>query len=62
CPDGWYIIKLEAKKEGKQKTLNEMWDDIKNGLKFIKQQQHMEKFISDLTTQAKISVDESRIY
>ncbi|MCM8771097.1 MAG: peptidylprolyl isomerase [Candidatus Omnitrophica bacterium] len=62
CPDGWYIIKLEAKKEGKQKTLNEMWDDIKNGLKFIKQQQHMEKFISDLTTQAKISVDESKIY
>ena len=62
CPDGWYILKLEAKKEGKQKTLNEMWDDIKNALKFIKQQQHIEKIISDLTTQANISVDEGKIY
>jgi hypothetical protein len=39
-----------------------MWEDIKNALKFAKQQQHLEKIISDLTTQANISVDEGKIY
>ncbi|MCM8779877.1 MAG: peptidyl-prolyl cis-trans isomerase [Candidatus Omnitrophica bacterium] len=62
CPDGWYIIKLEAKKEGKQKTMNEMWDEIKTYLKFVKQQQHIDNLINKLSTQASISIDEGKIY
>jgi len=62
CPEGWYIIKLEDKKEGKLRTVNEMWDDIKNYLKFVKQQQRLESLVNKLTSNAKITVDDSKIY
>jgi len=60
-PDGYYIIKLEAKKGGKQKTLAELWDDIKRGLTFIKQQQKIEELIGRLSRDAKIEVYEGEI-
>lgn len=60
-PDGYYIIKVEAKRGGKQKTLNEMWDDIKRGLTFLKQQQQIEDMIGKLSRQAKIEVYEGEI-
>jgi len=60
-PDGYYIIKVEAKRGGKQKTLNEMWDDIKRGLTFLKQQQQVEDLIGKLSRQAKIEVYEGEI-
>ncbi|MDD5044007.1 MAG: peptidyl-prolyl cis-trans isomerase [Candidatus Omnitrophica bacterium] len=62
CPEGWYIIKLEGKKEGKLRTASEMWDDIKNYLRFVKQQQKLESLVNRLTSNARISVDESKIY
>lgn len=60
-PDGYYIIKLEAKKGGKQKTLSELWDDIKRGLTFLKQQQKIEELIGKLSRDAKIEVYEGEI-
>jgi peptidyl-prolyl cis-trans isomerase C len=60
-PDGYYILKLEAKRGGKQKSLSEMWDDIKRGLTFLKQQKRIEDLISKLSTQAKIETYESEI-
>ena len=60
-PDGYYILKLEAKRGGKQKSLSEMWDDIKRGLTFLKQQKKIEDLISKLSTQAKIETYESEI-
>lgn len=60
-PEGYYIIKVEAKRGGKQKTLNEMWDDIKRGLTFLKQQQQIEDMIGKLSRQAKIEVYEGEI-
>ncbi|MFA5157440.1 MAG: peptidyl-prolyl cis-trans isomerase [Candidatus Omnitrophota bacterium] len=60
-PEGYYIIKVEAKRGGKQKTLNEMWDDIKRGLTFLKQQQQVEDLIGKLSRQAKIEVYEGEI-
>ncbi len=60
-PNGYYILKLEAKREGKVKSLSELWDDIKKGLTFLKQQQKIEDLIGKLTRDAKIEVNESLI-
>lgn len=59
--EGYYILKLEAKREGKVKSLSELWDDIKNGLKFLKQQKKVEDLISKLSADAKIEVIESAV-
>jgi len=60
-PDGYSIIKLEAKRGGKQKPLSEMWDDIKRGLVFLKQQQTIDDLIGKLSRDAKIEVYEGEI-
>ncbi|MDD5097622.1 MAG: peptidylprolyl isomerase [Candidatus Omnitrophica bacterium] len=60
-PDGYSIIKLEGKRGGKQKPLSEMWDDIKKGLIFLKQQQVVEEMIGKLSRDAKIDVYEGEI-
>lgn len=59
--DGYYIIKLELKHGGKQKPLSEMWDDIKRGLTFLKQQQVVEELIGKLSRDAKIEINEGEI-
>lgn len=60
-PDGYYIVKLEAKRGGKQKSLNEMWEDIKRALTFIKQQQKIEDIIAKLSREAKLEIYEGEI-
>lgn len=60
-PDGYSIIKLEGKRGGKQKPLSEMWDDIKKGLIFLKQQQVIDEMIGKLSRDAKIEVYEGEI-
>lgn len=60
-PDGYYILKLEVKRGGKQKSLSEMWDDIKRGLQFLKQQQRIEDLIGKLSQEAKIEIYEGEI-
>jgi peptidyl-prolyl cis-trans isomerase C len=60
-PDGYYILKLEEKREGHQRSLSEMWDDIKKGLEFIKQQQKLEDLIAKLSKEAKIEVYEGLV-
>lgn len=59
--DGYYVIKLDAKIGGKQKSLSEMWDDIKRGLTFLKQQQKIEDLIGKLSREAKIETYEGEI-
>ena len=59
--DGYYIIKVEAKRGGKQKPLSEMWDDIKRGLTFLKQQKAIEDMIGKLSRDAKIEIYEGEI-
>ncbi len=61
-PDGWYVIKLEARKEKKTKKIEDMWDEIKTGLQFLKQQQRLEELISKLQRQAQIEVNEEKVY
>jgi len=60
-PDGYSIVKLEARRGGKQKPLSEMWDDIKKGLIFLKQQQVIDEMIGKLSRDAKIDVYEGEI-
>jgi len=60
-PEGYSIIKLEGKRGGKQKPLSEMWDDIKKGLIFLKQQQIIEEMIGKLSRDAKIDIYEGEI-
>jgi len=60
-PDGYSIIKLEGKRGGKQKPLSEMWDDLKKGLLFLKQQQVIEDLIGKLSRDAKIEIYEGEI-
>jgi len=60
-PDGYCIVKLEAKRGGKQKPLSEMWDDIKRGLVFLKQQQAIDDLVGKLSRDAKIEVYEGEI-
>lgn len=59
--EGYYIVKLEAKRGGKQRTLSEMWDDIKRALTFIKQQQRIEEIIGKLSREAKIEIFEGEV-
>jgi len=60
-PEGYYILKLEAKRGGQLKSLSEMWDDIKRGLTFLKQQQAIDDLISKLSRKATIEVYEGEI-
>ncbi|MFA5411591.1 MAG: peptidyl-prolyl cis-trans isomerase [Candidatus Omnitrophota bacterium] len=60
-PGGYYILKLEAKRGGSLKPLSEMWDDIKRGLTFLKQQQKIEDLVGRLSREAKLEFYESEI-
>jgi len=60
-PDGYYIISLEAKRGGQQRSLSELWEDIKRTLSFVKQQQHLEELIAKLSREAKIEICEGAI-
>jgi len=60
-PEGYYLLKLEAKRGGKQKPLSEMWDDIKRGLTFLKQEQKIEELLGKLSREAKIEIYEGEI-
>lgn len=60
-PEGYYILKLETKRGGTQKSLSEMWEDIKRGLTFLKQQQKIEDLIGELSREAKLEIYEGEI-
>lgn len=59
--DGYYILKLEGKRGGEQKSLNALWDDIKRGLTFLKQQKKIEDLVSKLSQDAKLEFYEGEI-
>jgi len=59
--EGYCIVKLEAKRGGKQKSLNEMWDDIKRGLTFLKQQKKIEDLLGKLSRDSKLEFYEGEI-
>ncbi len=60
-PEGYYIIKLEAKHGGKQMALSDVWDNLKRSLTIMKQQQKMEELVGKLSRDAKIEISEGEI-
>lgn len=60
--DGYYyILKLEAKQGGKVKSLNEMEDDIKRLLTYLKQEQKIIDLVEKLKSKAGIEIIEGEI-
>ena len=60
-PDGFYLLKLEGKRGGKQKTLTEMWDYIKSILLYTKQKDKIDKLAGNLSRDAKIELYEGAV-
>jgi len=60
-PEGYSIIKLEAKRGGKQKSLNDMWDDVRNVLRYLKQQKKIEDLLGKLSRDSKLEFYEGEI-
>jgi peptidyl-prolyl cis-trans isomerase C len=60
-PDGYAVVKMEAKRGGKQRSLSEMWEDIKRGLTFLKQRQKIDDLIAQLSRDAKLEFYEGEI-
>lgn len=57
-PDGFYIVKLEEKKGGKEKQLSEVWDYIKSGLTGSEQNRRLQDFINKLKQNANREIHE----
>ncbi len=57
-PEGYYIIKLDDKKGGEQKTFDEVKEDIINGLTLLKQQQAIVSYLDELRAKTKIYTNE----
>lgn len=57
-PDGFYIVKLIEKKGGKEKSLSEVWDQIKEFLTAQKKFNKLQEYLSKLKQNAKIEIRE----
>ncbi len=60
-PDGYYILKLETKKGGKQRALSELYEDIKRRILFADKQQKLEDLINRLSKTNKVVINEGEI-
>lgn len=54
--EGFYILKLEEKKGGKEKPISEAWDYIKEGLTMVKQGEKIQEHIESLRQKANIEI------
>jgi peptidyl-prolyl cis-trans isomerase C len=60
-PEGYYIIKVEARRGNEQMTLEQAKEDIKRALIFLKQQQQLEDITVKLADQSKIEIYEKEV-
>lgn len=60
-PDGYYLVKVEERQPAKQKSLSEVWDQIKNGLLISKRQQRLEERMTQLRSRAGVEMREDRL-
>lgn len=55
-PDGFYILKLEEKKGGKERSLSDVWDYIKNGLTMVEQGKRIQEHIEALRQKSSLEI------
>jgi peptidyl-prolyl cis-trans isomerase C len=60
-PDGYYILKVEEIKKGEAKSLNELWERIKNWLTYEKQQRAVADLATKLSGETKIEIYEGKV-
>jgi len=60
-PDGFYIIKLESIKGGKQRSLMDMWEEIKALLTYSSQQKAMDELVGALSRNASIEIKNENV-
>ena len=56
-PEGYYVVKLEAKRGGQTRSLKDIWSQIEQGLTFLKQRQKVDDLVSKLSTDPKFKVE-----
>jgi peptidyl-prolyl cis-trans isomerase C len=56
-PEGYYIVKLEAKRGGQTRSLKDIWSQIEQGLTFLKQRQKVDELVDRLKTDPKFKVE-----
>lgn len=59
--DKYYILKVEAIKEGQAKPLSEVWDEINKNILFLKQQQKLQELAGNLLKKNKVIIYENKI-
>ncbi len=57
----WYIVRIESIRVGKDKSLNEVFEDVKKMALFLKQQQKLTELKENLTKQSKIEIYQDKI-
>jgi len=57
-PEGYYIVKLEGKKEGEQISFDEIKDDIIQSQVLLKQQQVILDHLNDLKAKIRVEINE----
>lgn len=55
-PKGFYIIKVGEIKKGEAKSLTDMWEDVKNTVLSLKQQQRYDDLLTKLKSDAEIEI------
>jgi peptidyl-prolyl cis-trans isomerase C len=58
---GYYLIRIEDVKGGQITPLNEVWDQVKNAVVYIKQQQKLQELKDVLSKKAKIAVYQEKV-
>jgi len=60
-PEGYYLVKLVERKEGRQRPLNEVWNDLRDWLLELKQREHLIDTVTTLRNQADVTIHEERL-
>jgi peptidyl-prolyl cis-trans isomerase C len=58
---GYFIVRIEATRGGQTTPLNEVWEQVKNAVVYLKQQQKMQELKDGLAKKAKIQLFQEQV-
>jgi len=58
---GYYIIRLDGVRGGQTPSLNEVWDQVKNTVIMVKQQQKIQELNDSLSKKTKVSIYQEKV-